>query len=509
MFSIARSSMRFQTAAIAFFQILFLFLTILSPGRDHDPGKAFLPDRSDREISIIGDSATGTSGKKAIVIDGSILGVDGKSSPSLMQDLPEGKAWWKGLEDAYTNCRVLKGILEKRRDHLSDAVDPAGFARKCEKEEYREIYEGLNREIRRLRFTLGFEENMPVLSDLHVCLALIQMEVLNHPMAEELLDLSLKLEPGNPIALAVLGDVLAEEGRFDAAFEQITPLLSSPYFPVRIHALQSRIHQRNNRIERAIYHWNRVLERIDPGPDEIFRLRFLESERLVQERFLTYSTAHYVVRYEPVFRKERENLIGPILTMVDEARWRLDRRFGVSPGDKTMVLIYSDQTLKTMLGGRMEQLEAFFNLEDGKLRISIRDDWRDSLQKLRPVIFHEYVHRLVHYMTRGRMRIRWFHEGMATYYEREVTGLDRFVNIARPSKGKITGWNDLLKEEINVQGYLQSRRIIEFIVERYGEKKLFLFLNELGEGKSMDDASVEAFGISFAKLEKRVIEEIR
>lgn len=199
--------------------------------------------------------------------------------------------------------------------------------------------------------------------------------------------------------------------------------------------------------------------------------------------------------------------------MVDEARWRLNRRFRTNPADKTIVVIYSETTFRSLMGGEFGNLEGFFSAEDGKLRIAVRDGALGDIRSLRPLILHEYVHRLIHYITHGRLRTRWLHEGLATYYERAESGVDRYAllspSLTRSVSGSPIRLNELLKEKITIAGYLKARRVVEFLIGRYGEPRMLRLLREMGSGKSLAVATKNALGISYEKLEELVYNEVR
>ena len=472
--------------------------------------EAFLPENPSSAPEVINRFSSNAPVQKSatIVIDGEELGVNntGTTSTQTSNDFPGfDRNWFRGIQNAYSNIELIYALLRRSRPEIPEQSD---FRELLDNEKYREIHKQLKWKTLEMARAEYDESDKRKIADMYCCMGLAELATVNFHLAEKSFRNALDFYDRSGAARMLLADTYAREGRFEDAHNTVLPLLKSAYLPVRLSDVLSRIYQHKNRISRAMEHWERVLDRIRPGGEEMVRYYFLQTELYVQNHFLTYSTSHYEVKYDPAFQNSREEIISPLLSMVEEARWRLNKRFGVTPDDKTIINIYAENTMNKILGGSLLQMEAFFNTEDGKLRVTVLENMKNNIKRLRPIIFHEYVHRLIHHITRGRMQIRWVHEGLATWYERELTGIDRFYGFSRSSDSEPINLDTLLKNRVDAEGYYNSRRVMDYLMENFGEKKVILMLREIGNGRNLDSSMKSAFGMSYNHLKEKIRKEL-
>jgi len=489
----------------------FIFLyTYVVTGTTTGTSHFFLPEKIPQQVVILRQkTGKSTLRKGTIVIDGAELGLNNATSSTAVSTTLNGPQWWSGFETVYTNEEVLHALLDRASSHTSLNIDTQKAIKLFREGQHETLYKSLSDKISHINDYASQKGAQQSFSDLFASLGVLLMGNMQFTDAEEMFGSALKMDENNNIARLLLAENYTEEGQFEQAENAVRPLASSPYYPVRLSALMSKIDQHNNRISSAIGHWERVLERINPGVSENLHLRFLESELNVQKNFHTYSTSHYIIRYDPIFEDSRERVLSPILAIVDEARLRLNRRFGFNPSGKTILHIYTQDAFDSLIDGSFHNLEAFFDAEDGKLRIAIKGDATSDIRLLKPAIFHEYVHYLVHEMTRGHLRVRWLHEGLATYYERDETGIDRLSDIVTAPAPEPIDIKHLMTDKVTRMEYFQSRKVVEFLIKHYGEKRMMVFLNNIGGGKSLNNALIEAFGMSYEQLARKVADGVR
>ena len=440
-------------------------------------------------------SRTPFNRKETIVIDGEALGINYSTTQTIAIEPTRTSPWWAGFEKAYNNSDTMEALLRRAALSAKCKIDAADLMSYYKARKYKTFLNLLEKNIIE-ESEAGGGKKGEALSDLYACAGLLFMDNLYFSRAEDWFKKSLKADENNKMALLFQSENFAQEGRFDLALANIRPLLVSPYFPVRLSALLSRIEQHQNQISNAIYQWKRVLERIEPSPHETFRLKFLESELYIQRHFLTYSTARYEVRYDPIFEDTKETVISPLLAMVDEVRESLDKRLNAIPANKIMILVYSEETFNSLLGGAFRRIEGFFSFEDAKIRLAVKSRSLQDVRFLKSTICHEYVHFLIHYISQGRLRIRWLHEGIASYFEKAETGFDPFADIDQAATRVPVDLSALLQHEITDFGYYQSRLVIEYLVNRRGERQIVEFLKSMGEGDSFEDALYDCFGLT-------------
>lgn len=115
-----------------------------------------------------------------------------------------------------------------------------------------------------------------------------------------------------------------------------------------------------------------------------------------------------------------------------------------------------------------------------------------------PVI-HELAHFALDVKTNGNCP-EWFSEGIALYYESKYTG-----NALRGAPtGKTSSYRELktgFRRLNERESYRKSLAIIDFIVEKEGEKGLKYIYGRLRRGRSLDSALKKLLGDSFRELE--------
>lgn len=470
---------------------------------------AFLPENESEEASYISGMEKKVKPRKSsIVIEEEDIIIDEEMSGAVATSPTHNikERWWSGFETAYSEADFLEATLERIEEDYPGLLDKSMILDLFMEEEYKDVFDTLKEAVPKLWAKMGGEKERKKASLLYTAMITVALQVYDLGTAEDSAKQAISYDKDNQIASLLLGETYARQGRFGKAEDTVRPLLSSGFYPVGLSALMSRIYQHKGQIARALDAWEKVHDRIEPDGAETFRLIFLNFELQAHRTFHTYSTVNYEVKYDPAFEKRREKVLTPLLSIVDEARWKLNRRFRVSSPNKTVISLYGEEMMRKHLGMVMLNLEGFYSFQDDQIRIGVPDTAIDQIEILRPVIFHEYVHRLTQYKTRGHLRLRWFHEGLATWYEWKEGDVDRFENIRVRGKLEIDP-DRLMKTTINTESYYKARLIMEFMMEEYGESRIMRFLETFGQGKNLEESSKIAFNISFDDLKDRIREK--
>jgi len=444
-----------------------------------------------------------------LVIDGEVFGINHETSGTEFSIPTPEKDPWNGFETVFANNDYLAALVDRASLISGSSLDGKSMAAMFYENQFQRLWDELNAAIGNFWKIPNGRERLSALSYLISAQALILMHYDDYPSARITLEKAVHLDPSNAPSRLLLAEALAGEGDFRQAQQVVEPLLHQGPHPVRLSALLSLIAQHNALMEKALYHWNRVMEQIRPSQADEFRRKFLEAEVFVEKRFRTYSTQKYIIRYESVFEDRKDKVLGPVMAMVDEASTILNKRFGMRPDNRTLIILYSEPTMNRLIGEIFPMMEAFFSLEDSNLRISIRSEYEEDIRVLRPIIIHECVHRLIHYKTGGRLRIRWFHEGMASWYEKAETGQDRFAEFARSSMENTVDIRTLMRDEVSPYSYYQARLVIEYMMTRFGEVRIMKFLDRIGEGAGLNEALEEALGMNYDRLAETVVRDVK
>ncbi|NLB88560.1 MAG: hypothetical protein GX790_04950, partial [Syntrophomonadaceae bacterium] len=90
--------------------------------------------------------------------------------------------------------------------------------------------------------------------------------------------------------------------------------------------------------------------------------------------------------------------------------------------------------------------------------------------------------------------------GIAQYVEKKITGFE-FTNPFKDGKSiECYDFKDLEKnfDQLNQQiVYWQSLKVVEYIVDSYGEDKLLTILNYLGQGNNMASAIEKSLAVDY------------
>jgi hypothetical protein len=129
--------------------------------------------------------------------------------------------------------------------------------------------------------------------------------------------------------------------------------------------------------------------------------------------------------------------------------------------------------------------------------------------QLRAVLYHEYVHVVVRYLTSGRCPV-WLNEGLAEAAGRQHhdTPLDRLrrgmsMNELIPFERLESSFAALPSDHAEL-AYQQSYSLVRYMLDQYHWYKMAELLRALGEGKSIAgavDQVLGEFAVDYAGLQ--------
>lgn len=134
--------------------------------------------------------------------------------------------------------------------------------------------------------------------------------------------------------------------------------------------------------------------------------------------------------------------------------------------------------------------------------------------RLDNVLKHEMVHLILHHYIRGGRLPRWLDEGVA---QRVSDGIAELLVVPRRSffqQALLTGdyiqLQDLahgfpVEKKYLILAYEESRSIVDFVVEKYGENALFEILEYLKDGNDLHQAFTASLDASPEEIEARWI----
>jgi tetratricopeptide (TPR) repeat protein len=296
------------------------------------------------------------------------------------------------------------------------------------------------------------------------------------------------------LALLLQGDHGAAEGELHEAqaMDEKDP---------QVHQLLGRIFYNTGRLYQAIDAWERALE-LAPEDSETAALL----ERARRELPVENSMSHdYGRNFKISYNGRAFGEVGDqVLEVLESAYSEIGNDLNFYPDTVVPVLLYTERDFAEIT----RSPDWAGGLYDGKIRIPVGGVSRMNPQ-LKAVLFHEYSHVAVHFLTRGRCPA-WLNEGLAQIAERRhhdppLTALAAAVDevkslVFEPLETSFIG---LSREEAQL-AYEQSYSLTAYMIEQYHWYKMAELLAALGEGLSMEEAVsavLGEYGTNYASLQ--------
>ena len=236
--------------------------------------------------------------------------------------------------------------------------------------------------------------------------------------------------------------------------------------------------------------WNKALQ-LDPKLSDVKKkLEKLDREMKDDYRSFDQRNYHFKVRYEGT---ELWTVSRDVLDTLESAYVEAGRKFGVYPDQPLTVIIYTQEKFQSVTGAG----EWFAGVYDGKIRLR-RSDAEGDKQRLRQIVFHEYMHAFVHYLSGNNVPV-WLNEGVAQCYENMpqkpalTDGEKRFLK-----ERLMNGEPDLVTidrmflsrdSEADVRfAYVYAKAFVGYLVDKGWDYNIKNLLDELKKGSTANEA---------------------
>jgi tetratricopeptide (TPR) repeat protein len=298
----------------------------------------------------------------------------------------------------------------------------------------------------------------------------------------------------------------------EAVIGTLQKIIKNDPTDLKAYTLLGELYYQNDRLSQAIEVWEKILE-IDPFNEGIkMMLAKAQREHRTEGEFTHEVTRHFRIKFEG---SENRNLYKTVLDILEEAYSEVGKVLSFYPKQEIIVFLYTQKQFFDVTRAPAWTGGIF----DGKIRIPA-GGYEDHLDRLRQVLFHEYVHAVVHQITtqgitrvgeNARSRVpTWFHEGIAQYLEPENTSENTderlrawikqgvFVELTL-LQGSFLGFNN----QLATLAYDESLSAVRFMMEEFGPYGVQKFLNALAQSMTLDEAMRDAFFISYGEFQKR------
>jgi hypothetical protein len=215
-------------------------------------------------------------------------------------------------------------------------------------------------------------------------------------------------------------------------------------------------------------------------------------------------TEHYIIKYLPV----DQDGVSLVAESAEEAYTSVSSSMGRQPAKQTTIVIYPDSMSLAASFGWDKNEKALGVYWGGTIRILSPRAWlsnlgqRERFVKEGPMV-HEFTHLMVDEMTKGNYN-RWWTEGIAQYMEKKITGFEFADPFAGGQEFHYYTLENLEKNFDSLDqsvAYWESLKAVDFLVNSYGEEKLYTILRYLGNGDSMNKATEKALGTDYKTFE--------
>ncbi|MEK6599043.1 MAG: peptidase MA family metallohydrolase, partial [Deltaproteobacteria bacterium] len=221
-------------------------------------------------------------------------------------------------------------------------------------------------------------------------------------------------------------------------------------------------------------------------------------EEQIEKRFQKKEGSHFTIKFEGGENSDIGYLISILL---EEAYIKVGSDIGYYPEDRIEAVLYTQQQF-TDVTRAPNWAGAIY---DGRIKIPIGGvTSRTSL--LERALFHEYTHALVHRLSKGRAPV-WLNEGIAQHEEgaaneninqilAQITRSEKPIPL-RPFEGSFIGYNNM---QASV-AYSVSLSATEYIINEFGISAVRRILENLGNGKTLEEAISSSLYISYEDLQ--------
>lgn len=289
---------------------------------------------------------------------------------------------------------------------------------------------------------------------------------------------------------------------YKGAVQTLEQLGNDPSAKGTLESLYSQIAekaQRDGRLDESVEYYEKLAV-LRPGDVQLRRfIAGLKKEAVAEGQMGATDGSHFTVKYDGGENAVAGHVIGFIL---EEAYHKIGVDMEFYPEDRIEALLYSRETFRDVTGSPSWAGALY----DGRIKVPA-GGVTDKTALLEKVLFHEYTHAVVHRLSGGRAPV-WLNEGLAQLEEDKSDGRYKndlkasaiafketraTHNILRVLEGSFMNMNTNQAQA----AYLISLSATQYLIKEFGSFSARRILENLREGKNMDDAVNDALHMSY------------
>ena len=250
---------------------------------------------------------------------------------------------------------------------------------------------------------------------------------------------------------------------------------------------------------------------VNRNSQSLMRFMVGQEVNLKTATFDQYQSEHYDIKYTSI----DQPYVELIAAVAEEAYDSVSSTFGLKPARRTVIVVYPDSNSLSKSFGWDKDANAMGVYWAGSIRILSPREWlpEDDMQlyfaREGPMV-HEFAHLMVDEMSRGNYN-RWWTEGIAQYVEKKITGFEFSSPFTNGQGFEYYGLKQLGKhfDELDQSiAYWESLQAAEYIASQYSEESLFTITQQLGQGKSLEQAIENTLAIPYTEWENEFYQYI-
>lgn len=258
------------------------------------------------------------------------------------------------------------------------------------------------------------------------------------------------------------------------------------------------LYMRRDATSEAVHAWKQALP---SAPTAVAReladrVKRVQRDHAIEQGFihgpLQTNTPHFLIRFEQAHHDDLQRFTQ----VLEEQYARLSAILGVGPSRLT-VIVYSARDIQRVSTKR----DWAIGLYDGRIRLRVDEltqPWLDD------VVAHELTHAFLHHRSSSPLPM-WVHEGYAQAQERPREAPPEMARMEDGVRSRASWiplkWLDRRFGQPADTGdvfraYVQSRLVVQELIDRHGMPAFTAFLDALGRGADIEEAYEQAFAPS-------------
>lgn len=250
----------------------------------------------------------------------------------------------------------------------------------------------------------------------------------------------------------------------------------------------------------ALFHAERYYQ-IKPTEEILRDIELMNREMYFSRDLKKIESKNFTIKYYPTLDYHAPYFV---LQILEEIYSRTYGFLNFTP-DKILVKIFDIPTFDKIISSPSSNVFAI--VINNKLLIK-SPGVIASFDDLKSTITHEYLHLLLHKITRGKIPT-WLNEGVAEFFsEGDISPTQKKLLQETLLQNELFPFEDL-QDNWKLSGkklslaYLQSRSLISFLVKEFGIKKLTEIIHLLSCDKTVNTALFLSLGMDFNQLQNR------